>query len=39
MTGGGKGDLYFPEPVFHMFDFVGDAAEEVITLETSCSTL
>ncbi|RAI91419.1 rhamnogalacturonan lyase family protein [Algoriphagus yeomjeoni] len=29
----GKGDLYFPDPVFHMFDFTGDGAEEVITLD------
>jgi hypothetical protein len=29
----GAGDLYFGEPVFHMFDFMGDRAEEVITLE------
>ncbi|RKE87125.1 hypothetical protein BXY58_1995 [Epilithonimonas arachidiradicis] len=28
----GKGQLYFPEPVFHMFDFTGNGAEEVITL-------
>jgi len=28
----GKGKLYFPDPVFHMFDFTGDGAEEVITL-------
>ena len=32
MTGDGTGTLYFAEPVFHMFDFVGDAAEEVIAL-------
>lgn len=29
----GEGDLYFGEPVFHMFDFMGNNAEEVITLE------
>lgn len=29
---GGKGDLFFPDPVFHMFDFMGKGAEEVITL-------
>ncbi|MEB2780019.1 hypothetical protein U3A58_06420 [Algoriphagus sp. C2-6-M1] len=29
----GEGDLYFPDPVFHMFDFTGDGAEEVITLD------
>lgn len=29
----GKGDLYFPDPVFHMFDFTGNGAEEVITLD------
>ncbi|GHB80148.1 hypothetical protein GCM10007390_37960 [Persicitalea jodogahamensis] len=28
----GKGELYFPDPVFHMFDFSGRGAEEVITL-------
>lgn len=33
MNDQGKGDLYFGEPVFHMFDFTGSGAEEVITLE------
>ena len=28
----GQGELYFPDPVFHMFDFSGRGAEEVITL-------
>jgi hypothetical protein len=28
----GTGKLYFPDPVFHMFDFMGKGAEEVITL-------
>ncbi|WP_125185356.1 hypothetical protein [Botryobacter ruber] len=28
----GTGELYFPDPVFHMFDFMGKGAEEVITL-------
>jgi len=28
----GKGKLFFPDPVFHMFDFSGNGAEEVITL-------
>ena len=28
----GTGDLYFPDTVFHMFDFTGQGAEEVITL-------
>ena len=28
----GAGELYFPDPVFHMFDFMGQGAEEVITL-------
>ena len=28
----GEGDLYFPDGVFHMFDFSGRGAEEVITL-------
>lgn len=29
----GKGELYFPDGVFHMFDFSGDGSEEVITIE------
>ena len=33
MTGDGTGELYFPGQVFHMFDFIGDGAEEVVTLE------
>lgn len=28
----GTGELYFPDPVFHMFDFLGQGAEEVVTL-------
>ena len=28
----GKGELYFPDGVFHMFDFTGNGAEEVVTL-------
>ncbi|MDO7851707.1 hypothetical protein [Hymenobacter convexus] len=28
----GTGELYFPDTVFHMFDFTGRGAEEVITL-------
>jgi len=28
----GTGELYFPDPVFHMFDFMGQGAEEVLTL-------
>jgi hypothetical protein len=28
----GIGELYFPDPVYHMFDFTGKGAEEVITL-------
>lgn len=28
----GKGELYFADPVFHMFDFMGKGAEEVITV-------
>ena len=28
----GKGEFYFPDPVYHMFDFTGKGAEEVITL-------
>lgn len=28
----GKGELYFPDGVFHLFDFMGKGAEEVITL-------
>lgn len=29
----GAGELYFPDPVFHTFDFTGNGAEEVITLD------
>ena len=29
----GRGELFFPDPVYHMFDFLGDGAEEVITLD------
>ncbi|PHN06436.1 hypothetical protein [Flavilitoribacter nigricans] len=29
----GTGKLYFGEPVYHMFDFMGGPAEEVITLQ------
>lgn len=29
----GKGDFYFPEPAYTMFDFMGDKAEEVIALD------
>lgn len=32
MTDDGTGTLFFAEPVFHMFDFQGDPAEEVIAL-------
>ena len=28
----GTGELFFPDGVFHMFDFLGDRADEVITL-------
>ena len=28
----GTGELWFPDGVFHMFDFMGDRADEVITL-------
>ena len=28
----GEGELYFPDGVFHMFDFTGRGAEEVITI-------
>ena len=28
----GEGELYFHDPVFHMFDFEGNGAEQVITL-------
>ncbi len=31
IMGDGKGKLYFPETVYHMFDFTGNGAEEVIT--------
>jgi hypothetical protein len=33
MKNDGEGVLYFGEPVYHMFDFVGDRAEEVVTLQ------
>jgi hypothetical protein len=29
----GKGVLFFGEPVYHMFDFMGNGAEQVITLD------
>lgn len=29
----GKGILYFPDQVYHMFDFNGDGADEVITVQ------
>lgn len=32
MTEEGKGKLFFGETVYHMFDYVGSGAEEVITL-------
>ena len=32
MGGDGRGELYFPDQVYHMFDFLGDRAEEVVTL-------
>ncbi|MBE7169289.1 MAG: hypothetical protein INR73_01800 [Williamsia sp.] len=28
----GRGRLFFPDPVFHLFDFQGKGAEEVVTL-------
>jgi hypothetical protein len=31
----GKGELYFGEPVYHMFDFMGNGAEQVITLQNA----
>ena len=39
MTEEGKGKLYFGEPVYHMFDFIGSGAEEVITLEKNDALL
>jgi len=33
MNDTGKGELYFEDPVYHMFDFMGGRAEEVITLQ------
>jgi hypothetical protein len=33
LGGDARGTLYFPDPVYHMFDFLGDGAEEVITLD------
>lgn len=32
IKGNGKGILYFPDHVYHMFDFNGDGTDEVITL-------
>lgn len=32
MQNDGSGDLYFGDQVFHMFDFTGNGADEVITL-------
>ncbi len=32
ITREGEGKLYFPDPVYHMFDFTGNGAEEVVTL-------
>ena len=32
MEDNGKGKLFFPDPVYHMFDFMGKGAEEVITI-------
>ena len=32
MKDDGTGELFFPDGVFHMFDFMGDRADEVITL-------
>ncbi len=32
LTPEGRGELYFADPVYHMFDFLGRGAEEVITL-------
>ena len=31
----GRGTLYFKEPVYHMFDFMGNGAEQVITWDRS----
>ena len=33
LGGDGRGTLHFPDQVYHMFDFLGDRAEEVITLD------
>ena len=35
LTDDGKGALYFKEPVYHMFDFLANGAEQVITFERS----
>jgi hypothetical protein len=32
INGRGAGEFFFPDPVYHMFDFTGQGAEEVITL-------
>ena len=33
LGGDGRGSLYFKEPVYHMFDFLGNGAEQVITFD------
>ena len=35
MTADGAGALYFGDPVYHMFDFVGNGAEQVVTLHNA----
>ena len=35
----GTGELYFADGVFHMFDFMGKGAEEVITLKRNVACL
>ena len=32
LDGKGAGELFFPDPVYHMFDFTGQGSEQVITL-------
>ena len=33
LGGDGRGTLFFKEPVYHMFDFLGNGAEQVITFD------
>jgi hypothetical protein len=33
LEGDGRGTQYFEEPVYHMFDFLGNGAEQAITCD------